>query len=97
MKAREQERKEIEALHRWEEAHIFEGGGNIAIFHNPARSCFQSWPIIGDKGEKIWKKITGESMIETNYWSILFIRKIWKFLLYCIVHVNLCWPSLVKT
>ena len=27
VKAREQERKEIEALHRWEEAHIFEGGG----------------------------------------------------------------------
>ena len=46
VKAREQERKEIEALHRWEEAHIFEGGGNAAILHNTARSCFQLWPIM---------------------------------------------------
>ena len=76
MKAREQERKEIEALHRWEEAHIFEGGGNIAILHNPARSCFQLWPIIGDEGDKIWKN---------NYWTIHFIGKIWKFLLHCTV------------
>ena len=88
MKAREQERKEIEALHRWEEAHIFEGGGNIAILHNPARSCFQLWPIIGDEGDKIWKN---------NYWTIHFIGKIWKFLLHCFVHVNLCWPSPAKT
>ena len=69
MRAREQERKEIEALHRWEEAHIFEGGGNIAKLHNPARSCFQLWPTIGGEGDKICT----------------------------FVHVNLCWPSLVKT
>ena len=31
VKAREQERKEIEALHRWEEADIFEGGGIFYI------------------------------------------------------------------
>ena len=34
MKAREQERKEIEALHRWEEAHIFEGGGRDKLLDN---------------------------------------------------------------
>ena len=56
VKAREQERKEIEALHRWEEAHIFEGGGNIAKLHNPARSCFQLWPIIGNDGDKFRNK-----------------------------------------
>ena len=55
MKAREQERKEIEALHRWEDAHIFEGVGNAAILLDTARSCFQLWPIIGDEGDKIWK------------------------------------------
>ena len=95
MKAREQERKEIEALHRWEEAHIFEGGGNI--LHNPARSCFQLWPIIGAKETK-FGKINGESMVETNYWALHFIRKDLEVsaVLY-IVHVNLCWPSLVKT
>ena len=34
VKAREQERKEIEALHRWEEAHIFEGGGRDNLLDN---------------------------------------------------------------
>ena len=34
VKAREQERKEIEALHRWEEAHIFEGGGRDKLLDN---------------------------------------------------------------
>ena len=67
VKAREQERKEIEALHRWEEAHIFEGGGNI--LHNPARSCFQLWPIIGDEGNKIWKnnwRVDGQDKLLDN-------------------------------
>ena len=32
-----------------------------------------------------FEKITGESMVETNYWTIHFIGKIWKFLLLRIV------------
>ena len=30
-----------------------------------ARSCFQFWPIIGEEGDKISKKITGEAIAET--------------------------------
>ena len=38
---------------------------NFSIKHDLARSCFQLWPKIGDEGDKISRKKTGEALAET--------------------------------
>ena len=43
------------------------GSENISIKHDLARSCFQLWPKIGDKGDKISRKKTGEALAETVF------------------------------
>ena len=39
----------------------------ISIKHDLARSCFQLWPKIGDEGDKISRKKTGEALAETVF------------------------------
>ena len=39
----------------------------FSIKHDLARSCFQSWPKIGDEGDKILRKKTGEALAETVF------------------------------
>ena len=36
--------------------------GNFSIKHDTARSCFQLWPKIGEGGDKISRKKTGEAL-----------------------------------
>ena len=38
-----------------------------SIKHDLARSCFQLWPKIGDEGDKISRKKTGEALAETVF------------------------------
>ena len=45
----------------------FEIFGNYSIKHDLARSCFQLWPKIGDEGDKISRKKTGEALAETVF------------------------------
>ena len=40
---------------------------NISIKHDLARSCFQLWPRIGDEGDKIPRKKTGEALAGTVF------------------------------
>ena len=43
---------------------------NLAVFikkHDPARSCFQLWPKMGEEGDKILKKKTGEALAQTIF------------------------------
>ena len=40
---------------------------NSSIKHELARSCFQLWPKIGDEGDKILRKKTGEALAETVF------------------------------
>ena len=40
---------------------------NFSIKHDLARSCIQLWPKIGDEGEKISRKKTGEALAETVF------------------------------
>ena len=40
---------------------------DISIKHDLARSCFQLWPKIGDEGDKISRKKTGEALAETVF------------------------------
>ena len=35
--------------------------------HDLASSCFQLWPKIGDEGDKISRKKTGEALAETVF------------------------------
>ena len=44
---------------------------NTSIKHDLARSCFQLWPKIGDEGDKISRKKTGEALAETFFLEIL--------------------------
>ena len=39
----------------------------ISIKHDLARSGFQLWPKIGDEGDKISRKKTGEALAETVF------------------------------
>ena len=39
----------------------------FSIKHDLARSCFQLWPKIGDEGDKISRKKTGEALAETVF------------------------------
>ena len=41
--------------------------GNFSIKHDTARSCFQLWPKIGEGGDKISRKKTGEALAETVF------------------------------
>ena len=43
----------------------------FSIKHDLARSCFQFWLKIGDKGDKISRKKTGEALAETVFFEIL--------------------------
>ena len=45
--------------------------GNSSIKHDVARSCFQFWLKIGDKGDKNFDKKTGEALAETVFLEIL--------------------------
>ena len=45
--------------------------GNFSIKHDTARSCFQLWPKIGEGGDKISRKKTGEALAETVFFEIL--------------------------
>ena len=40
---------------------------NFSIKHDLARSCFQFLPKIGDEGDKISRKKTGEALAETVF------------------------------
>ena len=45
-------------------------GGQNSVFsikHDLVRSCFQLWPKIGDEGDKISRKKTGEALAETVF------------------------------
>ena len=39
----------------------------FSIKHDLAISCFQLWPKIGDEGDKISRKKTGEALAETVF------------------------------
>ena len=39
----------------------------LSIKHDLARSCFQFWLKIGDEGDKISRKKTGEALAETVF------------------------------
>ena len=39
----------------------------FSIKRDLARSCFQFWPKIGDEGDKISRKKTGEALAETVF------------------------------
>ena len=41
--------------------------GNFSIKHDLARSCFKFWLKIGDEGDKISRKKTGEALAETVF------------------------------
>ena len=43
------------------------GNQIFSIKHDLARSCFQFWLKIGDEGDKIWRKKTGEALAETIF------------------------------
>ena len=40
---------------------------HFSIKHGLARSCFQLWPKIGDEGDQISRKRTGEAPAETVF------------------------------
>ena len=40
--------------------------------HDLARSCFKLWPKIGDEGDKISGKKTGEALAETVFFQKFF-------------------------
>ena len=39
----------------------------FSIKHDMAKSCFQFWPKIGDEGDKISRRKTGEALAETVF------------------------------
>ena len=43
----------------------------FSIKHDLARSCFELWPKIGNEGDKISRKKTGEALAETVFFEIL--------------------------
>ena len=43
------------------------GENYFSIKHDLTRSCFQLWPKIGDEGDKISRKKTGEALAETDF------------------------------
>ena len=48
------------------EARTSEELRSFSIKHDLARSCFQLWPKIGDEGDKISRKKTGQALGETG-------------------------------
>ena len=43
---------------------------NLAVFnikHDPARSCFQLWPKMGEEGDKILREKAGEALAQTVF------------------------------
>ena len=51
---------------------------DFSIKHDLARSCFQLWPKIGDQGDKISRKKTGEALAETVFSRAIAILS-WKW------------------
>ena len=50
--------------------------GIFSIKRDLARSCFQLWLKIGDEGDKISRKKTGEALAETVFFSHFMISKV---------------------
>ena len=61
-------RSDKEADGHWENSHNHVVKVKLfSIKHDLARSCFQLWPKMGDKDDKISRKKTGEALAETVF------------------------------
>ena len=55
---------EVAREHGWHPPKSLDWDENFSIKHDLARLCFQLWPKIGEEGDKISRKKTGEALAE---------------------------------